>query len=110
MPARKTDTLPTINEKEANSAGAVTKKTSTSPKNKSAERKKSEYKPKKINLLFKDNTVSPQSITVNRGALKLAVNFPSDAFVKFRIGHSQKQLMGEMCHCKRFTPATLMCQ
>lgn len=81
VPARKTETLPTIEEKDAVS----TSKKSTALKT--------------TNL---KNIIIEPNITISRGALKLAVNFPSDAFVKFRNGKKEKKLIGEMCYCKQF--------
>lgn len=50
---------------------------------------------------------APQSITISRGGLKLAVKFPSDAVVKFKNGHTENFLMNKMCMCKRFAISAL---
>lgn len=71
--------------------------------------KRIEYKPKKVNLFLKNSVKPAQSVTVSRGSLKLAVNIPADAFVKFQCGGKEKALMG-LCHCKRFESAAVMCQ
>lgn len=43
---------------------------------------------------------SPQSITLSRGCLKLAVNFPSDTMVKLQDGNNEKLLLGGDCFCR----------
>lgn len=57
----------------------------------------------KMNLskdIKKINTKEPQSIVLTRGCLKLSLNFPSDAMVKYRDRTSETFLMRGICYCK----------
>ncbi|KAF2881357.1 hypothetical protein ILUMI_24800 [Ignelater luminosus] len=59
---------------------------------------------KKVNLEKAAKDIkSPQSIILSRGSLVLAVNFPSDTYVKFQEGSSEKLLMRGLCQCKNIT-------
>lgn len=59
---------------------------------------------KKVNVEKADKDIkSPQSIILSRGSLVLAVNFPSDTYVKFQEGSSEKLLMRGLCQCKNIT-------
>lgn len=46
------------------------------------------------------NVKEPQTILLTRGSLKLALNFPSDAMVKFRKRNLETFLMRGICYCK----------
>lgn len=73
---------------------------SIAPKNITTSKKsKTSYK-YKSNLSLNDNLPSPQSIILNRGSLVLAVNFPSDTFVKLKDGCSEKLIIRGECQCK----------
>lgn len=106
VPVRKPHPLPRIQEK---SIPVETPTKRPVAKDKKSEMKKTVYTPKKIDLNFR-NVKSPHNITIKRGALRLAINFPSDAFVRLQSGPKEKRIMGDLCYCKRFTPNALMCQ
>ncbi|KAJ8911178.1 hypothetical protein NQ315_006021 [Exocentrus adspersus] len=46
------------------------------------------------------NIKQPQYIALTRGCLKLYVNFPPDAIIKFGKDNVEKLLIKEVCHCK----------
>lgn len=89
MPARKPPALPTISEKTA-SAPPVERSRSVNTEKIRSKQKRD----------IKDALKPSQSITLYKGSLKLAVNFPSDATVKFQSGRREKCLMQGMCNCK----------
>lgn len=86
---------PNMNRKES----SVTQRVDTGTRTKYA---KSSCSKKNIDTEKHVKEIPPQSITLSRGNLEVALNFPSDTVVKFRSGFSENVLMNNLCRCKRF--------
>lgn len=88
--------LPTIEEKTEKSNSAKNERVKGDPSVQSENRQKQKNVHINKELAFK----TPQSITISRGSLRLAVNFPSDATVKVKTGRIEKQITQGLCNCK----------
>lgn len=90
--------LPTIEEKTEKSNSAKNERVKCDA---GASRHKQKNAHINKELVFK----VPQSITISRGSLRLAVNFPSDATVKVKTGRTEKQITQGLCNCKSISTA-----
>lgn len=95
--------MPVIEENDiTEKQSSLLKRTNTAINNKNAKTIHN-----RLNIEECVKKLPPQSITISKGGLKLAVNFPSDATVKFQNGHTEQFLMNKMCSCKRFAISAL---
>ncbi|XP_039279792.1 uncharacterized protein LOC111060105 isoform X2 [Nilaparvata lugens] len=94
---------PPLSEPSANSS--IKKSNSNSASSRSSNRKSSRPKSEKYTEKNLPN-IETQSIVLSRGALHLAVNFPTHTTVILKDGSRQKVLQSEYCHCAAMPPTT----